>query len=286
MKLVSVKTDTVKAALLTSKGLLDIKRTAELHGTNISDQMDAIIQNAEMQAQLAALADKDAIFHAEGSYTYAPAVPAPEKILCVGLNYKSHVEEAFENMPKQPVLFSKFSNALAAHNQVIPLPKTASQFDYEAELVIVIGKEASNITRDDALSHVFGYTCGNDLSARDLQFVSGQWLIGKSCDGFGPTGPVIVTADEIGDPQNLAIRCLVNGEIRQSSNTSLMMFDCAEIVSYASRYMTLKPGDMIFTGTPSGVIMGYPERQRVWLKAGDVVEVEIEKIGKLVNTLG
>ena len=186
-----------------------------------------------------------------------------------------------------PILFyfSKFNNALAAHHQAISLPEDAKKFDYEAELVIVIGKEASKITKEEALSYVFGYTVGNDFSARDLQFRSGQWLLGKSCDDFAPIGPYLVTSDEI-NPQNLDITCTVNGELRQSANTRDMIFDCATIISYVSQFMTLKPGDLIFSGTPEGVILGYPEESQQWLKPGDKVIVSIESIGELVNVVG
>ena len=201
---------------------------------------------------------------------YAPVVTKPEKIICVGLNYADHAKEANMDIPDYPVLFSKFNNALAAHKQVISLPKKAEKFDYEAELVIVMGKEATKVSKEEALSYVFGYTVGNDFSARDLQFRTGQWLLGKSCDDFAPIGPYIVTSDEI-DPQNLEISCKVNGEIRQSAHTRDMIFDCATIISYLSQYMTLKPGDLIFTGTPEGVIVGYPEEQQQWLKSGDEV---------------
>ena len=164
------------------------------------------------------------------------------------------------------------------------LPLNAKQFDYEAELVIVIGKTVENVSRENAMSHIFGYTIGNDLSARDLQFRTGQWLLGKTCDGFAPIGPYLVTADEV-DSSNLEISCSVNGELRQQGNTKNMIFDCAHIVSYLSQHMTLRPGDIIFTGTPAGVILGYPEEQRNWLKSGDEVVISIEKIGSLKNKL-
>ena len=174
------------------------------------------------------------------------------------------------------------NNTLAGYN-TIRLPKNAEKFDYEVEMVIVIGKEAKNVSKDEALSYVFGYTVGNDLSARDLQFRS-EWLLGKTCDHFGPIGPYLVTADEL-DPTNLNIQCSVNGEVRQSANTRDMIFDCATLVSYLSEHMTLKPGDIIFSGTPEGVILGYPEDQQVWLKSGDEVQVSVENIGTLVNVL-
>ncbi|WP_010243951.1 fumarylacetoacetate hydrolase family protein [Acetivibrio cellulolyticus] len=215
---------------------------------------------------------------------YAPAICNPSKILCVGLNYLEHAEEACMDLTKIPTIFSKFTNALAAHEQKIVLPKTAKQYDYEAELVIVIGKAARNISKENALDYVFGYTIGNDLSARDLQLQTTQWLIGKTLDGFAPVGPYIVTADEL-NPNDLKIQCYVNGKLRQNSHTSLMIFDCAAIISYISQYVELQPGDIIFTGTPSGVIIGYPKENQVWLTAGDEVMISIQGIGELTNIM-
>lgn len=219
----------------------------------------------------------------EGDYRFESAVGKPEKIICLGHNYRSHVKELKEALPEYPILFSKFNNSLAGHLEDIPIPTETRNVDYEGELGIVIGKTASNVTEEDALDYVFGYFVANDVSARDLQFRTQQWLLGKSCEKFLPNGPVIVTADEIPDPQNLNLRTMVNGEVRQNSNTSQMIFSCRETISYISRFMELKPGDIISTGTPEGVIVGMPEEKRVWLKSGDVVDVEIEKIGTLSN---
>lgn len=248
--------------------------------------MEQVITDGDKSLlQLAELMKKEVHTIPEEKIIYAPCVTNPEKILCVGLNYLKHGIEFKATIPSTPTLFSKFNNALAAHNQIIQLPKSAEQFDYEAELVIVIGKKASNVSKEDALSYVFGYTAGNDLSARDLQLRTGQWLLGKTCDQFAPLGPYLVTVDEVADPNSLDISCEVNGKTRQSSNTREMIFSCADIISYASQYMTLKPGDIIFTGTPNGVIKGYPEVEQCWLKSGDKVMVSIEKIGSLVNVL-
>ena len=248
-------------------------------------KMEQVIAGGEeVLKQLAELTKQEVSLISEEEIVYAPCMTQPEKIICVGLNYADHAKESNMDIPTYPVLFSKFNNALAAHNQIIRLPKTAEKFDYEVELVIVIGKEAENVSKDEALSYVFGYTVGNDLSARDLQFRSGQWLLGKTCDHFGPIGPYLVTADEL-DPSNLNIECKVNGEVRQSANTRDMIFDCATLVSYLSQHMTLKPGDIIFSGTPEGVILGYPEAEQVWLKSGDEVQVSVEDIGTLVNVL-
>ncbi|ANS74489.1 5-carboxymethyl-2-hydroxymuconate isomerase [Paenibacillus yonginensis] len=222
----------------------------------------------------------------EGSLTYEPCVPNPNKIICVGLNYRKHAEETNAPIPAYPILFNKFNNTLTGSGHDVPLPvKVTSKVDYEAELVIVIGKEAKYVSKENALDYVFGYCNVNDLSARDLQMRTHQWLLGKSCDGFSPLGPYLVTADEVGNPNDLSIRCIVNGEVRQDSNTSDMIFHCDEIVSYISQHMTLTPGDIILTGTPEGVVLGYPEDQQVYLKDGDVVTIEIEKLGSLTNRM-
>ncbi|MDD2422515.1 MAG: fumarylacetoacetate hydrolase family protein, partial [Heliobacteriaceae bacterium] len=190
-----------------------------------------------------------------------------------------------KELPREPILFGKFAHTLAGHREEIVIPEPTSRVDYEAELAIVIGRQAKNIPREQALAYVYGYCNANDVSARDLQLKTTQWMLGKNCDGFCPVGPYLVSKDEVGDPNQLTIRCFVNGEVRQDSHTSDMIFSCAEIVSYTSAHMTLYPGDIIITGTPAGVILGQPKGQRVWLQAGDEVTVEIEKLGRLTNTM-
>lgn len=212
-----------------------------------------------------------------------PCVPYPGKIICVGLNYLRHAEEAGLPKPKTPVLFSKFTNALASHEEHVPLPSSACQYDYEAELVAVIGRRARNVSADEALEHVLGYCNGNDLSARDLQAASSQWLLGKTLDKFMPLGPELVTADEAGDPQAMRVRCWLNGELRQDSSTGDMIFDVATCIAYASTYMTLEPGDVISTGTPEGVIFG--RQDKAWLKPGDEVVVQVGDLGRLANRM-
>lgn len=217
-------------------------------------------------------------------HRFLPAVPKGGKLICVGTNYKKHLLEIGLPFPRHPVLFSKFDNALAAHEEVVELPPNANNFDYEAELVLVIGRQGKGITAQDAFNYIFGFTCGNDLSARDLQFQSSQWLLGKTPDGFGPVGPHIRTLEGI-DLDNLGIGLRLNGEVRQQGSTADMIFGCAALISFISQAITLMPGDLIFTGTPEGVIQGHPENERIWLKAGDVVEVEIEGLTPLRNTL-
>lgn len=219
----------------------------------------------------------------ETSLHLAPVLTNPGKIICVGLNYRRHAAESGLPVPSTPVLFSKFNNSLAGHREPIPLPPVAQQYDYEVELAVVIGRRARNIGSKEALECVFGYCTANDLSARDLQTRTSQWLLGKTLDKFLPLGPHLVTADEVRDPQNLALRCWVNGELRQNSSTADMIFSVAEIISYISQHFTLEPGDVICTGTPEGVILGMPEK--VWLRAGDEVTVEVEGLGRLTNRM-
>ncbi|MEM6429537.1 MAG: fumarylacetoacetate hydrolase family protein [Deinococcota bacterium] len=218
----------------------------------------------------------------EASLSLAACVPNPGKIVCVGLNYRRHAAEAGMAVPETPILFSKYANSLAAHGDAILIPDVTDQADYEAELAIVIGQRAQRVAEEDALSYVFGYCTANDLSARDLQMLTGQWLLGKTLDGFLPLGPYLVTADEISDPNALQIRAWLNGDLRQDSNTSDMVFSVEEIISYVSHYMTLEPGDVILTGTPEGVIFG--DDPAVWLKDGDEVVIEVEKLGQLRNS--
>ena len=212
-------------------------------------------------------------------------VTEPKKIICKGLNYKMHAEETGGTAPEHPVFFSKFSDTLSAEGEAVTLPPWQERYDYEAELVIVIGKPAYNISAEDASRYIFGYTCGNDLSARDSQFLSTQWLAGKSFPGFAPVGPYIVPRDGFDPGLPNGVFCEVNGVRVQSGDTSDMIFTCDEIVSYASRFFPLSPGDLIFTGTPAGVIMGKREEERIWLKPGDVVKVIIDGIGTLTTPL-
>jgi len=208
----------------------------------------------------------------------------PRAFICIGLNYMDHVKESNARAPARPVVFAKFPNALAGPDDVITWHADATQqVDWEAELGVVIGRPCYRAAKQEALAYVAGYTCVNDLSARDIQLTdsAGQFTLGKTLDGFCPVGPCLVTADEIPDPQDLTIRCLVNGEVRQHSNTREMIFGVADLVAHLSQFITLAPGDLIATGTPPGVGMGM--KPPVWLKDGDQVTVEIERIGMLTN---
>ena len=206
----------------------------------------------------------------------------PGKILAIGRNYVDHAIEGGEAPPAAPLIFTKLPNSLNAHDQPVVLHSISTQIDYEAELAVVIGRRARRVSEAEALSHVFGYTLINDVSARDLQFGDGQWVRGKGLDGFAPLGPYVTTRDEVADVQALDIEGRLNGEVMQSSNTSKMIFGVAHLVSYISQGITLEPGDVIATGTPEGV--GVFRRPPVLLKHGDVFEVEVEGLGTLSNT--
>ncbi len=210
-------------------------------------------------------------------------VPRPGKIICVGLNYRDHAAETGKAVPAEPVLFAKYANSVVADGAVVPIPAETVEADWEAELGVVIGARASRVSVEDALGYVAGYTCMNDLSARDLQRSGGQWTRGKAIDGFLPMGPWLLTADEVPDPQQLSIVCRLNGEVVQSSTTSQMVFGVAELVSVISATLTLEPGDCIVTGTPPGVGMARtPPR---FLEDSDVLEVEIDGLGVLTTTM-
>jgi 2-keto-4-pentenoate hydratase/2-oxohepta-3-ene-1,7-dioic acid hydratase in catechol pathway len=212
---------------------------------------------------------------------YLPAVDAG-KVVAIGRNYYDHAVEGGNEPPKSPLLFTKFTNALAGHNARVKLHAISEQIDFEAEMAVVIGKRASKVDEADALDYVFGYAPLNDVSARDLQFSDGQWVRGKSLDGFCPVGPFITTRDEIADPQALKIEGVLNGQVMQSSNTKMMIFGVAYLIHYISQGITLEPGDVIATGTPEGV--GVFRKPPVLLKDGDVFEVAIEGLGALRNT--
>lgn len=209
-----------------------------------------------------------------------PPIPDPDKIICLGLNYLSHAEEAGFKPPEVPILFAKYRNALTGPTSPICLPSLSEEIDYEGELAVVIGRQCKDVPEKNALDYAAGYMAFHDVSARDLQFRSGQWLSGKALDTFAPCGPALVVG-EIGDPQNLNISTRVNGKPVQQSNTRHMIFSVAMTISYISRLMTLEPGDIIATGTPEGV--GFKRTPPIFLRHGDMVEVEIEKIGTLRN---
>ena len=209
-------------------------------------------------------------------------IPNPKNIICIGLNYADHIAETSLATHDFPEIFMKTTNALAGHQDTITIEDESLHYDYEGELVIIIGKAGKNISREQAKEHILGYTIGNDVSARALQFRGSQWILGKSLDNFAPIGPVIVSHDEF-DFDNATITTTVNGEVRQQAQLQQMLFKPDVIIEFVSRYITLQEGDIIFTGTPSGVVLGKNEERYGWLKSGDTVSITISGIGTLVN---
>jgi 2-keto-4-pentenoate hydratase/2-oxohepta-3-ene-1,7-dioic acid hydratase in catechol pathway len=283
MKLATIQTPHgPRAALAVADGYID------LHATDrgLPTCMKALL--AASPAIRKAAADtatcKNAVKYAANAVKLLPPVTNPAKILCIGLNYRDHAIEGNKPIPDEPVIFGKFPNTLIAHGDPIRLPKVAKKVDYEAELVIVIGKTGKHIPNNDsAFEYVGGYTVGHDVSARDWQFIGAekQWIIGKTFDTFAPTGPVLVTTDELTNPHKLQVQLRLNGTTLQNSNTKEFIFGVPHVLWYLSQCVTLEPGDLIFTGTPPGV--GIARTPPILLKAGDVAEVEIEGIGTLRN---
>ena len=210
-----------------------------------------------------------------------PPITNPQKVICLGLNYRDHAEETGMAAPPAPILFAKFASSLIGHGAPIVRPAVSDQIDYEAELAVVVGARCKDVSEADALRYVAGAMNFNDVSARDLQMQTGQWMAGKAIDTFGPCGPALVLWDEMGDLQALRVQCRVNGETLQDGTTADMIFPVAETIAFLSRLMTLEPGDIVSTGTPAGV--GYTREPPVLLRGGDVVEVEIEGLGVLSN---
>lgn len=270
-----------RAALLVAESFVDIHATEP----NIPGNLRQILAGgAELLRQVSELgARSNAVKYPAGQARYHAPIVDPQKIICVGLNYKDHAAESGSPIPKDPVLFSKYPTALIGHGETIVLPKVSQEVDYEAELVIVIGKRGRHIAKAAAMDYVAGYSVGHDVSARDWQLKKDgkQWMVGKTFDTFAPIGPVLVTRDEVPNPQALGIRLKLNGQMMQNSNTAQMIFGVDDLLAYISQVMTLEPGDLIFTGTPPGV--GVARKPPVYLKDGDVVEVEIDGLGALRN---
>ena len=264
-----------------------------VHLAAFSDEGAADLTRAGISASMADVICGKVKLHdlkkaAEGApaaedFRYANLIDNPGKLVCVGLNYRSHSDKVDLKRAPTPILFSKFADALVPAGTDVELPEWETSYDYEAELVIVMGKTAWNVSEDKALDYVFGFTAGNDFSCREPQLRTSQWLIGKTMPGFGPCGPCIATRDDFGLEKGKRIKSYVNGELRQDGNTEDMIFSCAEIVSYASKYIRLEPGDLIFTGTPGGVVLEKEEKN--YLKKGDTVDVVIEGIGTLTNRM-
>ena len=258
-------------------GMLDTEGRLRDLSAAVTD-IDAAVLSRHGLRQLGAL-DPERLPLVEGSPRYGTPVAQVGKMICVGLNYADHAAESGAKVPEQPVLFTKATSAIIGPNDDVILPRGSVKADWEVELGIVIGDVARDVSVDDALNHVAGYTVVNDLSEREFQLEhGGQWVKGKSCDTFGPIGPWLVTADEVADPQNLALWLEVNGHRYQDASTRTMVFGVAHLVSYISRYMTLLPGDVISSGTPAGVGLGL--KPPTYLRAGDVIELGVEGLGQ------
>ncbi len=280
MKLITYQSDSgPRTAALADKQLVDLNRA----DANIPACIKQFLAAGPDMIQRAA----EAVAKAEplplDGLPLLPPVPSPEKIICVGLNYADHAKEGGFDPPVEPVIFNKFPSAVLADGQPIVLPPSSQKVDYEAELVVVLGRGGRNIPQSEARKYVAAYCCGNDISARNWQLekTGGQWLLGKTFDTFAPFGPYLVTADDVPDPHSLRIRSRINGQTMQDSNTSQLIFPVEELIAYVSSVCTLSPGDLLFTGTPPGV--GFARKPPVFLRAGDVVEVEIDELGILRN---
>ncbi len=283
MRLATIQTPNgIRAALAVGDHFIDIHASDPGLPGCVKNILAASAATRQAVANLATCTK--AVKYAANAVAILPPVPKPSKIVCVGLNYRDHAIEGGKAIPTEPVIFAKFPNTIIAHGQPIKLPKVAEKVDYEAELVIVIGKTAKNVPNDaSAFQYVGGYTCGHDVSARDWQFrgEEKQWTIGKTFDTFAPIGPWIVTSDEKFDPHNARIQLRLNGQTMQNSSTKEFIFQVPAMLAFITQVITLEPGDLIFTGTPPGV--GIARKPPVLLKAGDVCEVEIEGIGTLKN---
>ena len=277
----------VRLGAITDSGLIDLRTAARNLGI-ASDAFADMISFLNAGESAASEASRLVADIPQGSVVAMPGirllppVPRPGKIIAIGLNYRDHqIESGAKEAPKSPMIFAKFTSSIAAAEDSIVIPTGDPQVDYEAELAVVIGKRGKGISEENALAHVAGYMPLNDVSARAWQFADKQWVRGKSCDTFCPTGPYLMTSDEIADPHALTIRARVNGVTLQDSNTSKMIFKIPQLIAHISASITLEPGDIIATGTPEGV--GVFRNPPIFLKAGDVVEIEIEKLGILRN---
>jgi 2-keto-4-pentenoate hydratase/2-oxohepta-3-ene-1,7-dioic acid hydratase in catechol pathway len=270
-----------RAAVLTGEGLVDAWETlgdpdrSSLRDLIGSERLD------ELSERIGSGAGPDPVD--PGTVTILAPIPDPDKIICIGLNYRAHAEEAGIDLPEAPTIFGKYRNALTGDGATVSLPEASAKVDYEAEVAFVVGRRANGIPVESALDHVAGYTLLNDLSARDLQFLTPQWMAGKVFDGSAPCGPALVTPDEAGPHDGIGISLELNGEQMQGSSTADLIFPVPELLSRLSEWMTLEPGDIVSTGTPSGV--GSVRQPRVWLKDGDRLTVASPTLGELHTTI-
>jgi len=271
--------------------IIDLPKTSSLQDRSVPFSIDGLISLGsgveallkELLSERSSNGGRKVVLEKEDVTVRAPVI-APQKIVCLGLNYRDHAEEAGAAAPDEPIIFMKPRTAIIGPEEPVVKPSFVTQLDYEVELAVIIGKKGKNIPVSDAEDYIFGYTVLNDISARDIQFKDGQWTRGKSFDTFAPLGPCLTTSEQIGDPNDLHLTARVNGETRQDSSTAMMIFDVYEIVHHLSRVMTLEPCDIIATGTPAGVA-AFMKPEPEFLEPGDMVEVEIEKIGTLRNRI-
>jgi 2-keto-4-pentenoate hydratase/2-oxohepta-3-ene-1,7-dioic acid hydratase in catechol pathway len=280
MRLATLLTDRGhRVAGVRADGYVDLQAT----DSQLPGSLTELLALGQAGRERAEQATRDGRTIASKDVSLLAPILSPEKVICIGLNYADHAAESGQAIPEEPVVFNKFPTSLTGPGQPISLPSVSAEVDYEAELVVVIGREGKGISESEALDYVGGYTCGHDVSARDWQLrkPGGQWLLGKTFDTFAPIGPLLVTADEIPNPGELGIALRLNGRTMQDSSTRQLIFSVPKLISYLSQVATLKPGDLIFTGTPPGV--GAARKPPVFLQPGDKVEVEIEGIGVLEN---
>jgi 2-keto-4-pentenoate hydratase/2-oxohepta-3-ene-1,7-dioic acid hydratase in catechol pathway len=266
----------VRLGVIKGDGVIDLSNRV----AGVSESMIALIADWDRLrprvAELTAKATADAPL---ASVRLLAPIARPGKIFAIGLNYADHIKESGQPTPQYQTWFTKAATSINGPYDPIELPLASKMTDYEAELVVIISRRCKHVPKERAAEVVFGYTCGNDVSVRDWQMRSGQWVLGKSFDTHAPIGPWIITADELGDPHTLGIRCIVNGEMRQNSNTANLVFGVFDQIAHLTQAMTLEPGDVLFTGTPGGV--GAAAKPPRWLQAGDVVRVEIDRIGAI-----
>ena len=267
----------------TEPGVLLDGRVIPIQGAGFASVLEVIEGGADAQTQVRRWIGGPAASHGldPAGLTFAAPIPRPPKLICIGLNYRDHAAESKLAIPEVPTMFAKFPTAVIGPGQPIVLPKNSAKPDYEAEFAVVIGRRGRHLAEDRWRDYVFGYTILNDVSARDFQMATSQWMIGKTFDTFAPLGPAVVTADEIADPHKLRISLTLNGETMQDSSTGNLIFKLPQLIAYLSSVFTLEPGDVIATGTPAGV--GFARKPPRWLRPGDEVRIRIEGLGELVN---
>lgn len=271
----------------TKQGILDITESLKkIPEENVPISMDEVFKKHDSLDTLQEYINKlgtQGVYREEDKLKFESCVANPGKIVGIGLNYYDYLKAANLTKPEYPRLFNKYSEAVVGHRGIVRIPSNALQVDYEGELAVVIGLKARLVDSENAMKHVLGYCNVNDVSCRDFQDLTPSWLPGKACDTFAPLGPYLVTSDEVPDPHNLQLTTYLNGELRQNTSTSEMICKIPDLISYVSQFFTLMPGDVILTGSPDGMIICYPEEERVWLKDGDIMEVEIGNLGRLVS---